>query len=120
MRKIISTMAMACLSLRCFAENYFVKVAKDEYVLQYGGKSKTSFNDIIVNAVYTPTHIFTYPDGTPSLFRNIQKIEYIESNVTFVKDIKTRKCCIDIYDDKNNPNKCRIIGMNGRVIRMNA
>jgi len=120
MKKIISIIATICLSFSCFAEDYFVKVAKDEYVLQYGEKSKTSFNDIIVDAVYTPTYIFTYPDGTPSLFRDIQKIDYTKSNVTFVKDIKTRKCCIDIYDDKNNPNKCRIIGMNGRVISMNA
>ncbi|MCR4623271.1 MAG: hypothetical protein K5780_01245 [Alphaproteobacteria bacterium] len=60
--------------------------------------------------------MYTYPDGTPSLFRNIQRIEYTESKVTFYKDIKSRKCCIDIYDDGKNPNKCRIIGVNGHNI----
>ena len=108
MKKIISTMAIACLSFSCFAESYFVKVANNEYVQQH---------QTPLGAVYTPTHIFTYPDGNPSLFRDIQKIDYTESNVTFVKDIKTRKCCIDIYDDKKNPNKCRIIGVNGHNIQ---
>ena len=126
MRKIISTMAIACLSFSCFAESYFVKIAKDEYVLQHGEKSKDPkieklkslgyLSSAPVDAVYTPTHIFTYPDGTPSLFRNIQKIEYTESKVTFYKDIKTRKCCIDIYDDEKNSNKCQIIGVNGHNI----
>ncbi len=121
MKKILSTMAIACLSFSCFAvsyfaESYFVKVANNEYVQQHQtplgyGPSNAR------NAVYTPTHIFTYPDGNPSLFRDIQKIDYTESNVTFVKDIKTRKCCIDIYDDEKNPNKCRIIGVNGHNIQ---
>ena len=120
MKKIISTMAIACLSFSCFAESYFVKIAKDEYVQQHQtplgyGPS----NNNARNAVYTPTHIFTYPDGDPFLFRDIQKIDYTESNVTFVKDIKTRKCCIDIYDDEKNPNKCRIIGVNGLNIQNN-
>lgn len=123
MKKIISAMAMVCLSFSCFAEDYFVKVSDNEYVLQHGEKSpKLGYNSsnygaiAPVDAVYTPTHIFTYPDGTPSLFRNIQRIEYTESKVTFVKNIKTRKCCIDIYDDEKNPNKCRIIGVNGHNI----
>ncbi|MCR4555474.1 MAG: hypothetical protein K5766_01535 [Alphaproteobacteria bacterium] len=124
MKRIISTMAMVCLSFSCFAEDYFVKVADNEYVLQHGEKSKDlGTYDIgigrpvaAVDAVYTPTHIFTYPDGTPAHFRNIQKIDYTESNVTFYKDIKSRKCCIDIYDDEKNPNKCRIIGVNGHNI----
>ncbi len=123
MRKIISTMAIACLSFSCFAESYFVKVANNEYVLQHGEKAenlginKSGYGAVApIDAVYTPTHIFTYPDGTPSLFRNIQKIDYTESKVTFVKNIKTRKCCIDIYDDEKNPNKCRIIGVNGHNI----
>ncbi|MBO6056435.1 MAG: hypothetical protein J6P84_05680 [Alphaproteobacteria bacterium] len=121
MKKIISAMAMACLSFSCFAEDYFIKIAKDEYVLQHVKASKDlGTYDIgigrpvaAVDAVYTPTHIFTYPDGTPAHFRNIQKIDYTESNVTFYKDIKSRKCCIDIYDDEKNPNKCRIIGVDG-------
>lgn len=127
MRKIISTMAMVCLSFSCFAKSYSVKVASNEYVLQHGESSKDLGSYDIglgrpvapVDAVYTPTHIFTYPDGNPSLFRDIQKIDYTESNVTFVKDIKTRKCCIDIYDDEKNPNKCRIIGVNGHNITGN-
>lgn len=124
MKKIISAMAMACLSFSCFAESYFVKVADNEYVLQHGKASKDlGTYDIgigrlvsAVDEVYTPTHIFTYPDGNPAHFRNIQKIDYTESKVTFVKDIKSRKCCIDIYDDEKNPNKCRIIGVNGHNI----
>ena len=123
MKKIISTMAIACLSFSCFAESYFVKVANNEYVLQHGEKAenlginKSGYGAVApIDAVYTPTHIFTYPDGTPSLFRNIQKIEYTESNATFYKDMKTRKCCIDILDDKENAKKCRIIGVNGHNI----
>lgn len=123
MKKIISIMAMVCLSFSCFAEDYFVKVADNEYVLQHGERSKdllsstNVFEEVApVDAVYTPTHIFTYPDGNPAHFRNIQKIDYTESNVTFYKDIKSRKCCIDIYDDEKNPNKCRIIGVNGHNI----
>lgn len=117
MKRIISTMAMVCLSFSCFAEDYFVKVADNEYVLQHGEKSKDlDLEHSVYRAVYTPTHIFTYPDGTPAHFRNIQKIDYTESNVTFYKDIKSRKCCIDIYDDEKNPNKCRIIGVNGHEI----
>lgn len=123
MKKIITTMAMACLSFSCFAENYFVKVADNEYVLQHGEKSKdlginnSGFGAVApVDAIYTPTHIFTYPDGNPAQFRNIQKIEYTESNATFYKDMKTRKCCIDILDDKENEKKCRIIGVNGHNI----
>lgn len=121
MKRIISTMAMVCLSFSCFAE--FVKVADNEYVLQHGEKAEnlrsnnSAFGTVAsVDAVYTPTHIFTYPDGNPAHFRNIQKIDYTESNVTFYKDIKSRKCCIDIYDDEKNPNKCRIIGVNGHNI----
>lgn len=124
MKKIISAMTMVCLSFSSFAESYSVKVASNEYVLQHGERSKDLGSYDIglgkpvapVDAVYTPTHIFTYPDGNPSLFRDIQKIDYTESNVTFVKDIKTRKCCIDIYNDEKNPNKCRIIGVNGHNI----
>lgn len=123
MKKTISAMAMVCLSFSCFAESYFVKIAKDEYVLQHGEKAenlginKSGFGAVApVDAVYTPTHIFTYPDGTPSLFRNIQKIDYTESNVTFIKDMKSRKCCIDIWDDQKNTNKCRVIGVNGHNI----
>lgn len=123
MKRIISTMAMVCLSFSCFAEDYFVKVADNEYVLQHGEKAEnlrsnnSAFGTVAsVDAVYTPTHIFTYPDGNPAHFRNIQKINYTESNVTFYKDIKSRKCCIDIYDDEKNPNKCRIIGVNGHNI----
>ncbi|MBO7641736.1 MAG: hypothetical protein J6S86_01045 [Alphaproteobacteria bacterium] len=123
MKKIISAMAMACLSFSCFAEDYFVKVADNEYVLQHGEKAenlrinKSGFGAVApVDAVYTPTHIFTYPDETPSLFRNIQKIEYTESKVTFYKNMKTRKCCIDILDDKEGNTKCRIIGVNGHNI----
>lgn len=128
MKRIISTMAMVCLSFSCFAEDYFVKVADNEYVLQHVKASKDLGNNnsdfgsapfeavAPIDAVYTPTHIFTYPDGNPAHFRNIQKINYTESNVTFYKDIKSRKCCIDIYDDEKNPNKCRIIGVNGHNI----
>ena len=123
MKKIITTMAMACLSFSCFAESYFVKVNANEYVLQHGEKSKdlginnSGFGAVApVDAVYTPTHVFTYPDGTPSLFRNIQKIEYTESNAAFYKSIKSRRCCIDILDDKENAKKCRIIGVNGHNI----
>lgn len=119
-------MAMVCLSFSCFAENYFVKVADNEYVLQHGERSKDLGSYKIgaggrpvapVDAIYTPTHIFTYPDGNPAQFRNIQKIKYTESKVTFYKDIKSRKCCIDIYDDEKNANKCRIIGINGHNIQ---
>lgn len=123
MKKIISAMAMVCLSFSCFAEDYFVKVADNEYVLQHGEKSKdlginkSGFGAVApVDAVYTPTHIFTYPDGNPAQFRNIQKIEYTESKVTFYKDIKSRKCCIDILDDKEGNTKCRIVGVNGHNI----
>ena len=123
MKKIISTVAMVCLSFSCFAEDYFVKIANNEYVLQHGEKSKDlGFNSsgygavAPIDAVYTPTHIFTYPDGNPAHFRNIQKIEYTESKATFVKDMKSKKCCIDILDDKEAKNKCRIIGVNGHNI----
>lgn len=128
MKRIISTMAMVCLSFSCFAEDYFVKVADNEYVLQHVKASKDLGNNnsnfgsapfeavAPIDAVYTPTHIFTYPDGNPAHFRNIQKIDYTESNVTFYKDIKSRKCCIDILDDQKNANKCRIIGVNGHEI----
>lgn len=112
MKKIMSTIAMACLSFSCFAESYFVKIANDEYVLQQGKSIQGDGGKSIAVRVYTPTHVFTYQDGDPAFFRNIQKIDYTKSNVTFVKDIKSRKCCIDIYD-VSNPNKCRIIGTNG-------
>ena len=112
MKKIISTAAMICLSFSCFAEDYFVKVATDEYVLQHGKSIQGEGGKNIAVQVYTPTHIFTYPDGNPAYFRNIQKIDYTKSNVVFVKDIKSGTCCIDIYDG-SNPNKCRIIGTNG-------
>lgn len=112
MQKIMSTVAMACLSFSCLAESYFVKIADNEYVLEYGKSDQVPYTDY----VYTPTHVLTYPDGSPISFLNIRKIDYTESNVTFIKDIKTRKCCIDILDDKENSNKCRIIGVNGHVI----
>ena len=113
MKKLLSTIAVACLSFSCFAEDYFVKVANDEYVLQQGKNIKEEGEKTFTVQVYTPTHVFTYPDGDPAHFRDIQKIDYTKSKVTFVKDIKNRKCCIDIYDDKRNSNKCRIIGTNG-------
>lgn len=131
MQKIMSTVAMVCLSFSCLAESYFVKfvkIADNEYVMQHGEKSEDLRNNnsdfgsapfeavAPIDAVYTPTHIFTYPDGNPAHFLNIQRIDYTESNVTFIKDIKTRKCCIDILDDKENSNKCRIIGVNGHEI----
>ena len=103
---------MACLSFSCFAEDYFVKIATDEYVLQQDKGIQGEEGGYFRIRVYTPTHVFTYPDGHPAYFRNIQKIDYTKSNVTFVKDIKSGKCCIDIYDG-SNPNKCRIIGTNG-------
>ncbi|MBO4405358.1 MAG: hypothetical protein J5821_01360 [Alphaproteobacteria bacterium] len=120
MKKIISTVAMACLSFSCFAEDYFVKIATDEYVLVHPKTiEKTSSLPKYTDASYTPTHVFTYADGNPNYFSRIRKIEYIKSNVTFVKDIKSRKCCIDIYDG-SNPNKCRIIGVDGRIIISNS
>lgn len=118
MRKIISMAAMVCLSFTCFAENCFVKIGHNRYVLQHGKQSVDNSNGFLIylfDAVYTPTHIFTYPDGNPAYFRDIQKVEYTESKVTFIKDMKSKKCCIDIYDGSNS-NKCRIIGMNGHNI----
>ena len=112
---------MVCLSFTCFAENYFVKIKNNEYVLQHGKQSadlRTNINGLsfyLFDAVYTPTHIFTYLDGNPAHFRDIQKVEYTESKVTFIKDMKSKKCCIDIYDGSNS-NKCRIIGVNGHNI----
>eukprot|EP00833_Pecoramyces_ruminatium_P010726 jgi/Orpsp1_1/1184758/evm.model.c7180000090880.1 len=95
----------------------YIKVADNEFILNRSDlnvryddfTSFTCFNN------YTPTHIYTYPDGDPNDLREIQKIDYTKSNVTFYKDNKNNKCCIDIYDDQTNPNKCRIIGLNGHI-----
>ena len=94
----------------------FVKIAKDQYVLyNYQGNEvrDISINSIYKTSLYTPTHIFTYPDGDPNILREIKIIDYTKSYITFFKDYKNNKCCIDIYDDQTNPYKCRIIGING-------
>lgn len=96
---------------------YYVKISDNEYVLQCNNPNSTVSNGYSMS--YTPTHIFTYPGGCPKYLRDIQKIEYTKSNVSFYKDCNNNMCCIDIYDDPSNPNKCRIIGLNGQCIFCN-
>jgi len=79
------------------------------------GNSNSKYGLNIFTTCYTPTHIITYPNGDPNDFRDIKEINYTKSKVSFYKDYNN-KCCIDIYDDKSNPNKCRIIGQNGQTI----
>jgi hypothetical protein len=86
----------------------FVKVSDNCYVLHEYDSNDSDF------ASYTPTHIYTFPDGNPEDIRDIKEIHFTKSKVNFYKDYNNNKCCIDIYDEQTNPNKCRIIGVNGR------
>jgi len=97
----------------------FVQIEDNKYVMNRNDPCNDSFhkvNSSYYTTFYTPTHIVTYPNGDPFDFREIKEIFYTKSNVTFHKDFSSNKCCIDIYDEKTNPNKCRIIGENGGTI----
>jgi len=93
----------------------FIQIGDNAYVLNKGN-SNSKYGLNIFTTCYTPTHIITYPNGDPNDFRDIKEINYTKSKVSYYKDFNSNKCCIDIYDDISNPNKCRIIGQNGQTI----
>ncbi|OUM65017.1 hypothetical protein PIROE2DRAFT_60305 [Piromyces sp. E2] len=97
----------------------FVQVDSNKYVLNRDNpiNDPNKQNNKNIHATfYTPTHIITYPNGSPHDLRDVKEIHYTKSNISFYKDYNDNKCCINIYDNIPNSNKCRIIGQNGQTI----
>ncbi len=139
MKKILQIVACISISLSCHSMgivsnfgintevdtrmsigNYgdcFLKISNNEYA-QYHfepaeGKSKISIGRI------TSTHVRTFGGVYPDAVWNIQAISYGESSTILFKDC-SNNCLIDLYESPNNPNKCRIVGINGRNIHLGS
>ncbi len=122
MKKVVSVITLVCISSSCCAADNvddFMKVADEEYVQHH---SETSvFNEDVDIGSFTPTRIFTRKGGSPSDFRDIEKIEYTSSGVAFFRDPHKNQCYVDIYHpDPSNKYKCRVFGYNGRDVTMGS
>ncbi len=122
MKKVVSVFALVCISTGCYAVDNvddFMQVATDEYVQHHSESSV--FNEEVDIGGFTPTHIFTRKGGTPSDFRDVEKIDYTISGVTFFRDHHKNQCYVDILPpDPSNKYKCRIFGYNGRDVVMGS
>lgn len=134
MKKILQMVAYVSFSLSCYSMgtnidfgiktetstkvnvgDSFLKISNEEYV-QYHYEPAGEIPKISVGRI-TPTHVRTYGGNYPDPIWNIQTIIYVESHVILFKDCRNN-CFIDIYESSTNPNKCRIIGKNGRNIHI--
>jgi len=97
--------------------DYFLKISDNEYVLYHHEPMIDRSNSSIGRL--TSTHVKTYGGVYPDSIRNIQTINYAESNTILFKDY-SNNCFLDIYESMSNPNKCRIIGINGQNIHIGS
>ena len=122
MKKVVSVVALVCIFSGCYAaENTddFMKVSGEEYAQHHSEPSV--FNEDVDIGSFTPTRIFTRKGGNPSDFRDIEKIDYTSSGVTFFRDPHKNQCYVDIsHPNSSNKYKCRIFGYNGRDITMGS
>lgn len=122
MKKVVSVFALVCISVGCYAVDNvddFMQVATDEYVQHHSESSV--FNEEVDIGGFTPTHIFTRKGGSPSDFRDVEKIEYTGSGVIFFRDPHKNQCYVDIsHPDPSNEYKCRVFGYNGRDVTMGS
>lgn len=93
----------------------FLKISNNEYA-QYHYEPVANQTGASVGRI-TDTHIRTFGGVYPDFMWNIQLISYAVNSVIFFKDCNNN-CFIDIYESRENPNKCRIIGTNGRDIHV--
>ncbi len=118
MNKVLSAIILSNIFFGCYsieAVDDFIPLTDNEYIQHHSETSE--FNDEVDIGCFTPTHVFTRKEGNPSDFRDVQKIEYTTSGVSFFRNPFTNQCCIDIYHpDLSNSRKCRVIGYNGRDI----
>lgn len=119
MRKL-QIFAWICFSLSCYSMssgNRFFKLSDNEYI-QYRYEPLAGYTNVTVGQ-NTPTRIKTYRELDPDRIQiwNIQAISYTASRVNLFKDL-CNNCCLDIYESTFNPNKCRIVGINGRNIHI--
>ncbi len=98
-------------------ENYFLKLSNGEYV-QYHREPVTNQEKVSVGRI-TPTRVKTYGGTDPAFIWNTQAIRYTASGVDLFKDYNNN-CFIDIYESLINPNKCRIVGINGRNVHIGS
>jgi len=121
MKKVIPVVTI-CISAGCYAiDNVddFIKIAKEEYIQHHSEPSV--FNEDVDIGSFTPTRVFTRKGGNPSDFRDIEKIDYTSSGVTFFRDPHKNQCYVDIsHPDPNNKYKCRVFGYNGRDVTMGS
>ncbi len=118
MKKLLTAIALIIV----FSDGYsietvddFIPVSDNEYIQHHTETS--DFSDDVDIGCFTPTHVFTRKEGNPSDFRDVQKIEYTISGVSFFRNPFANQCYIDIYHpDLSNSRKCRIFGFNGRDI----
>ncbi len=115
MRKLLSAVILTGTFYSCYSAETvddFIPLTDNEYI-QHHSETATFSDDVDVGC-FTPTHVFTRKEGNPSDFRDVQRIEYTESGVSFFRNPFTNQCCIDIYHpDLSNSRKCRIFGFNG-------
>ena len=93
----------------------FLKVSNNEYA-QYHYEPAAGQSGAIIGRI-TGTRVKTYGGVYPDSVWNIQLISYAESSVVLFKDY-SNNCFIDVYESMDNPNKCRIIGTNGRNVHI--
>ncbi len=118
MQKILQVISLACFSLSCYSldtDDCFLKVSKGVYV-QYHSEPALGNRKVKISR-FTSTYVKTYGETEPSSVWNMQTINYTASNVNLFKDYDNN-CCIDIYESFSNPNKCRIVGINGKNIHI--
>ena len=118
MRKILSAVILSNMFFGCYSVETvddFIPLSDNEYIQHHTETSE--FSDDVDVGCFTPTHVFTRKEGNPSDFRDVQKIEYTTSGVSFFRNSFANQCYIDIYHpDSSNSRKCRIFGFNGRDI----
>ncbi|MBO6056178.1 MAG: hypothetical protein J6P84_04330 [Alphaproteobacteria bacterium] len=116
--KKLQIIAWICFSLSCYSMctgDKFFKLSDNEFI-QYRYEPLAGHENVTIGQ-NTPTRIKTYRELDPGKIqmRDIQAISYTASRVNLFKDLRNN-CCIDIYVSNFNPNKCRIVGENGRNI----
>ena len=118
MKKVLSAIILSSVFFSCYSietVDDFIPLSDNEYIQHHSETSE--FSDDVDIGSFTPTHVFTRKEGNPSDFRDVQKIEYTASGVSFFRNPFTNQCYIDIYHpDLSNSHKCRIFGFNGRDI----
>ncbi len=127
MKKILQIVSLASFSLSCYSmgidmhskinDDSFLKISNNEYI-QYHHEPAADQVKANVGRI-TSTHVRTYGGVYPDSLWKIQAISYSDSGVILIKDCNNN-CFIDIYESPNNPNKCRVIGINGRNIHIES